>query len=97
MIAVCGQCGKDFEARRVTAKFCSAACRVANHRGAVVEVAEPVAVQTQESALVRCAKLAGAREVEVAPEARLRPPTHFVHNVEKGPCERCLAAGVNPY
>lgn len=28
----CKACGREFEARRSTARFCSTRCRVANHR-----------------------------------------------------------------
>lgn len=31
-IVVCEECGKQFEARRSTARFCSSRCRVRHHR-----------------------------------------------------------------
>ncbi len=33
MIAVCQFCGREFTAKRSTAKFCSPACRLKAHRG----------------------------------------------------------------
>ena len=32
---ICEQCGKSFEAKRSTARFCSSKCRLRSHRGTV--------------------------------------------------------------
>ena len=32
MIKVCDECGRPFEAKRSTARFCSSKCRLRNHR-----------------------------------------------------------------
>jgi len=41
-MAICENCGKDFQAKRVTAKFCSDACRVKAHRKAKEREIEPL-------------------------------------------------------
>lgn len=41
-MAICQQCGKDFQAQRVTAKFCSDVCRVKSHRKAKEQTIEPL-------------------------------------------------------
>lgn len=40
VIRKCIQCGTAFEAQRVTAKFCTGRCRMANHRGIPPKLAE---------------------------------------------------------
>jgi hypothetical protein len=41
----CIECGKDFEATRVTARFCSGGCRLAFHRKGVSVTESPLALQ----------------------------------------------------
>lgn len=52
MNSVCPQCGKEFEAIRATARFCSTACRVKANRE-FEKKSESVASQQEEESIVR--------------------------------------------
>lgn len=66
MIRACAACGKDFEAKRSTAKYCGSSCRARVATGSVVPVAKVVpAASVAASGLVestRAALVAAGRE-----------------------------------
>jgi hypothetical protein len=54
MIKRCEYCGREFEARRSTARFCSAACRQRHHRALAysgTELPRPTMSMSKEDAL----------------------------------------------
>ena len=66
MIRVCAACGRDFEAKRATAKYCGSSCRARVSTGAALPIKAPLEA-ARPSGLVestRAALVAAGRDSE---------------------------------
>jgi hypothetical protein len=97
--APCAECGGDFTPRRATARFCSAACRLAAHRR--LGVAEnPGALPIHQTAIIR------QNPGKIPQQNQWPVKCYFSENENTGPAtigaakraaEHMLEFGVTPY